>query len=747
MKRLLWAGWLILICFATSVFAKVYSRTDLELLNSNIKLVLNKNFHARVYVYNNGSWQLLTKAQPFTYFLEVKGHKLDHFKLENSSNGQFISSVYGESKYLEVSYSTDDSKLKLNYRFFIPRKFPNTIICNASIDNLSGDNVNLICYDALNFNLDAKNFHADSSYNFWSFQGGSYIERYDWIFPITKNYFRENYQGMNAPDYGGGIPVVDLWTQQQGIAFASLAKKAMLISLPVKVEEDGIVSFSLKDSNQIVIDAHQKFNEIPYAIILHHGDYFNGLRTYSDLMKCEGFSFPKAPSDAYQPEWCAWGYERHFNKEEILKTLPEVKKLGFEWATLDDGWQNTDGDWEPNPNKFPGGEKDFISFINKVHSYGLKVRLWWVPFVAQDSSYSVKHYPDRINEYGMKTQSNIALEHPDWFILDKNGNRIQVSWWNSYLLCPALPQVRDYYIAFLKKAILKWKIDGFKMDGQNLNEVPRCYNTLHHHESPLASTQGIPGFFKGIYDEAMKLKPNFVLQACPCGTNFSIYNLPYVNQTVASDPLSSWQVRLKGKTFRALYGNNETYSGDHVELTNHIWDDSLQRFIVRGMPDFASALAIGGVPSSKFTIGGFSQPDSSLVLDSAKQIYYARWMKIYNNERMSEGKYLNLYDIAYDKPETHLIKKRDNYYYTFFSNNPFDGIVELRGLGKGKYKVIDLFTGKLLDLVSSQGSAGDKNRINKLDERKHVSNLNLRNPQIKIHFGHYLLIKAEKLKR
>ncbi len=745
MKRTIYSVLILLFCFAVSGSAAAYSGTEPELTNSNFKLVLAKNFDARLYAFQKGGWHLLTEAKPFAYLLNSDGNKLTNFKFEKSTEGKFHSGIYGECKFLSVTYSTDGSKLKLDYKFFIPEKFPNTIICNASIENLTDDVLTLNSYGAMNFNLDAKNFQADSSYKFWSFQGGSYIERYDWIFPLTKNYFRENYQGMNEPDYGGGIPVVDLWTKEQGIAFASLAKESQLISLPVKVEEGGIVSFSLKDSNRIVIGALQKFSQVPCAIILHHGDYFNGLRTYSELMQREGFSFPKAPADAYQPEWCAWGYERHFNKEQILKTLPEVKKLGFKWVTLDDGWQNADGDWEPNLKKFPGGEKDFLNFINKIHSFGLKVRIWWVPFTAQDSSYSVKHYPDRLNEYGMKIQSEIALEHPDWFILDKNGNRIQVSWWNSYLLCPALPQVRQYYLAFLKKAILKWKIDGFKMDGQNLNEVPRCYNPLHHHENPLASTQGVAGYFKAIYDEAMKLNPNFVLQACPCGTNFSIYNLPYVNQTVASDPLNSWQVRLKGKTFRALYGDKEAYSGDHVELTNHIWNDELQKFIPNGKADFASTLAVGGIPASKFTISGIPQADSTMILNSTQQEYYAKWMQIYNDEKMSEGKYLNLYDIAFNKPETHLIKKGNNYYYTFFSNDPFDGTVELRGLAKGKYKVIDLYTGKLLTDVSSQGYAVSKNNLNKLDDESFIADLNSQSPRIKINFKHYLLIKVEKL--
>ena len=689
------------------------------------------NKEIAVKIYENTGFEIYSlPGKSFKQNLLAEGAALSLVGFNNSNSVQkfkiagtslkinFQKSIYGYSKTVSFIAISQNSILSQKFTFIIPNNLSNVIICKASLKNESLKPVDVSFYESFNTVLDAKLFGADSSYKFWSFQGGSYPERYDWIFPVTKNYFRENYQGMNAPDYGGGIPVVDLWTKEQGLAFASIDTKPQLISLPVKVENSGSVSFAVKDSNQFVIQPGKSVDEVPCAVITHHGDYFNALQTYSRIMQLEGFSFPDAPKDAYQPEWCAWGYERNFNKEQILNSLDEVKKLGFKWVTIDDGWQNADGDWEPSPEKFPGGEKDFKAFIDSIHAHGLKVRIWWVPFAAQDSSYNVKHYPERMNEYGMKTQSKIALEHPDWFLLDKNGNRVQVSWWNSYLLCPALPQVRNYFDAFVKKAITKWGIDGFKIDGQNLNEVQPCYNQEHHHKNPEVSTQGVPGFFKDIYKTATALNPNFLIQACPCGTNFSIYNLPYVNQTVASDPLDSWQVRLKGKTFKALYGNRESYSGDHVELTNRTWDDKLQKFIPSGKEDFASTLAVGGVPASKFTVSGIAQSDSTLILDTAKAKYYERWMQIYNTEKMSEGKYLNLYDIAYDKPETHLIKKGDVYYYSFFSKNNFSGKVELRGLEKGNYKVYNLFSGKF------------------------ISNIRIENPFLKISFDQYLLLKV-----
>jgi alpha-galactosidase len=610
--------------------------------------------------------------------------------------------VYGTSTVVSFEAQSQNPALVQSFRFVIPTESENVLICRASLTNESDVGVEISSYSLLNCMLDAREFGADSSYKFWSFQGGSYEERYDWIFPLTPNYRRANYQGMNAPDYGGGIPVVDFWTKNAGIAFAVISDGPRLVSLPVKVTSEGTVSFSIEDSNKIVIKPHESVELVRCALISHQGDFFNGLRTYSRIMQAQGLVFPKAPSSAYQPEWCAWGYERDFTKEQILKSLPTVKKLGFGWVTIDDGWQNNVGDWQPSRSKFPGGEVDFKAFIDSIHSYGLKVRLWWCPLAAQDSAYSITHYPSRMNEYGMNAQTAVSSMHPGWFILDSSGNRIQVSWWNAYSLCPALEGVRNYFTEFTRKATVDWKIDGFKMDGQNLNMVPECYDKSHQHSFISASCNGVPEFFKDIYATATSLNNSFLVQLCPCGTNFSIYNLPFVNQTVASDPLDAWQVRLKGKTFKALYGSRTiSYSGDHAELTNHTWDEATHKFVVDGEVDFASTLAVGGVPASKFTVNGIPQKDTTLALDRAGMEYYERWLGIYNAEKLAEGEYLNLYDIAFDRPETHLIKRGETFYYSFFSDSHFDGRVELRGLAKGEYTASDIYSGKILSTVTS----------------------------------------------
>jgi alpha-galactosidase len=521
---------------------------------------------------------------------------------------------------------------------------------------------------------------------FWSFQGGSYPERYDWIVPLTPGFARDNFQGMNAPDYGGGIPMVDLWNRSWGVALGILATRPEPVALPVRADDDRHITISLRDDAIRERETDKNtFTFLPSVLIAHRGDFAHALDKYAHLLEEAGVPRPvPVPPSAYDPEWCAWGYDRSFVPGQITATLPVARSLGFGWATVDDGWQTADGDWRPDPMKFPIGLKQLS---DSIHAAGLLARLWWVPLEAHDSSYQVANRLARMNEFGMTMQSDLALEHPDWFQMNADGSRTQVSWWNSYTLCPAVAAVRAYYCDLVKRMVGAWGFDGLKIDGQNLNAIPPCYNPLHHHASPYDAPRAVPIFFKELAAAAKSVNPGAVIQVCPCGTAFSIFNLPYITQAVASDPLSAFQVRLKARAFHSLRATGFSYSGDHVELTNRTWNPATAKSVMRGEEDFASTIGVGGVPASKFTIGGTAQPDSTLSLTPEKKKIWKSWISAYQRERPSEGEYLPLYDMAFDVPETHVIRKGESMYFAFFSPKTFSGTVRLRGLESRLYEV------------------------------------------------------------
>ena len=59
-----------------------------------------------------------------------------------------------------------------------------------------------------------------------------------------------------------------------------------------------------------------------------------------------------------------------------------------------------------------------------------------------------------------------------------------------------------------------------------------------------------------------------------------------------------------------------------------------------------------------------------------------------------------LYDIGFDKPETHVVEKAGRFYYAFYAR-AFSGAVPLRGLTGERYHVRDYFNDRELGEASS----------------------------------------------
>lgn len=492
----------------------------------------------------------------------------------------------------------------------------------------------------------------------WSYQSGSYANRPDWVLPLTVGFRRDNYQGMNAADYGGGTPVVDVWRRDAGIAVGQLELGPRLVSLPVARADAGGATLAVHYGLRLTLAPGEGIDTLRTFVAAHQGDHFSTLSDYRRYMLKQGVQLPASPPSAFEPLWCAWGYGRDATLEQVIATLPIVKQLGFGWVTLDDGWQVAEGDWTPNPAKYPHGDADMKALVERIHAMGLKAQLWWTPLAADPGS-------------------PVERTHPEQLLLKQDGARRMISWWNSYYLCPAYEPVRNDAAAFAARALGEWGFDGLKVDGQHLNGAPRCYNPAHQHAAPTDAVEGLPGFFKSVWDASHRQKADALVEICPCGTSYSFFNLPYMNMTVASDPESSWQVRLKGKTLKALAGDGIAYFGDHVEMSE-------------GGDDFASTLGVGGVVGSNFVWPGApGKKDPKLLLSPEREQEWAFWIRAYQDKRLSQGEYLGaLYDIGFDRPETHAIRKGDRLYYALFAPQ-FDGQVELRGLGAGRYRLHD----------------------------------------------------------
>jgi alpha-galactosidase len=570
---------------------------------------------------------------------------------------------FGSGERLSLTGKSSD--LRKDVSVTIYTDFPSMAIFDVTYTNEGSAPLAVRGWANSQYSLRARS--AASRPAFWSYQSGSYEKRPNWVLPLHAGFRQENYLGMNAGDYGGGTPIVDVWRKDVGLAVGHVEPGPRLISLPVSMPDAHRATVAVRSAQKRTLEPGESFHTLRTFVSVHQGDYFRTLAEYRRLMARQGLQMASAPDSAFGPIWCAWGYGRSVQLKQVYDTLPTVKKLGFAWVTLDDGWQNNYGDWALDPKKFPHGDADMKALVDRIHAEGFKAQLWWSPLSA---------VPD----------STLLKEHPDFVLLNRDGSKRKISWWNSYYLCPSDRGVIEYHKALVRKILGDWGFDGLKLDGQHMNAVPPCYNPAHHHKRPEDSVEGLPDFFREIYETARSVKPDALVEFCPCGTAYSFFTMPHFNMSVASDPENSFQVRSKGKTLKALMGDNIPYFGDHVELSD-------------GAIDFASTVGVGGVVGTQFVLPNLVTKHSTSDLTPQREKIFEKWLQIYREKMLSRGDYLgDLYDIGFDLPETHVIRKDKDFYYAFYAKD-WSGRIELRGLRDENYRIIDYVNNKDLGTV------------------------------------------------
>lgn len=519
--------------------------------------------------------------------------------------------------------------------------------------------------------------HAFPTRGLWSMQGAVVAWGQDFAFELPAPFQRDNYLGHLQDAEGGGIPVNYFWTQERGLAVMHIEPVPQEYYFPVLADENQVQS-ALELRAALCLKPGQSYACPRVVISSHKGDFFAPLALYRELMAAQQVG-PAQPTPAcYEPAWCSWGYEFDVTAAQMLGVLPALEPLGIHWLTLDDRWFDTYGDWNPRRDTFPGGGAEMRQMNEQLHAAGYKNQIWWYPLCAEDL-----HSQWESHAY---IQSKILEQHPDWVVLHADGS---VARNNRHLamLCPALPEVQAYTRALTELFIRDWDFDGHKLD--NIYTMPACHNPAHHHTSPQDSVAAFAEVYRIIFETTLKYKPDSVTQICPCGTPLTHSLMPYTNQTVTADPTSSQQIRQRIKFYKALMGPQAAVFADHVELSD-------------GGCDFASELGTGGVLATKFVYPEDEQLKAVLKeywsMPPEKLALWKKWFDLANRLHLEQGETLNLYDLAFDLPEGHAIRKDENIHYAFYASD-YEGELELRGLEKKTYRLRDTLSGQELGLV------------------------------------------------
>jgi alpha-galactosidase len=511
----------------------------------------------------------------------------------------------------------------------------------------------------------------------WTFQGAARKWGEGEVFAVDKSFQRPNTMNSEqGPEgEGGGLPVVAFWTRHVGIAAGHLEKTPLVLSLPTRVAPDGRIETSLVAEPHLTLEPGAAYTGPRSFLSIYRGDYYEALRAYS---LAAGYQ-PEPPNrQSYHASWCGWGFGFGVTPAMMLGAIPKLKEFHLDWATLDDGWFSTYGDWLPRPETFPAASLQ--SMVEQFHRQGIRVQLWWYPLGVEDGEGRYDSHAYRV--------SNVVAGHPDWLILDANGKHARFGR-NLAVLCPALPEVQAYHRELTRRFLRDWGFDGNKLDV--VYSVPPCYNPAHHHKSPQESIQQIGAVYKAIAETSKSLKPDSVTQICPCGTTPNTGWLEFMNQAVAGDPVGSAQIRTRIKMYKALLGPTAAVAGDHVEYSADQFTGT----------DFASTVGLGGIPGSRFTWPGFGTQRNNQLSD-AKSELFGKWFHLYEEKGLGDGVFRNLYVHGYDTPEGYSVEKAGRFYFAFFAPGRAKREMELRGLPPGRYNVVDYVTNHQLGVVDAK---------------------------------------------
>ena len=641
--------------------------------------------------------------------LYINGTLVKNFKITSDDPKlQNINDVHGKGKSLKLSAKgslPDGVKIEQNLKIDMYEKYPDLAIITVSYTNMQEskpikvDSVKTAVF-LLNSSLSDK---KAKPYDFYSFQGAAYEWGHSYAkVPLKENFYQKNFMGLytryrkaiGLENEGGGINTIDVWNAETGLAINHLAMHDLFVSFPVRVSDDGLVRVCMLEEpdaalkQKVIFEPGETYSvQAPVGIVAHCGDFYRPLDVYKNLLIDQGLPIKTtSPEWVFGGYWKTWGWEKNFTPQRIYKRIPQLLSLGIKQVMIDDGWFNHLGDWEPVKSKFPNGDADMIKMVKNIKKLGIeRVYLWWNPMAAS-------------------LDSKVTKEHYDWLIMAKDG-KLATNF--TAMLCPAYAPVQNYLRGKVKKFIKDWGFDGLYHDYGMNSAAPACYNPVHHHKKPTDSFEALPQMWRIFYEEAKKYNPDPFFENCICSRPHSLFKNPYIILTGASDQQNVYQLRDRIKVEKATHGPHWAYNAYVNQQTGMHRKQTLEEFDTY----WASIVGIGGIPTSFY---GDPPPEVFA--------YYKKWYKIYFREMFSDGEYLNLYDIAYNVPEIHVVMKNDILYYGMYADN-YSGDVELRGLSPISYDVINYVDNIKLGEVSGS------------------------NPVFQVKFKNYLLIKCVPKKK
>ena len=256
----------------------------------------------------------------------------------------------------------------------------------------------------------------------WTFSGSSHPDRRDWVHRVSRGFEQRNFMGMNASDYGGGTPVStsggrDLRAGGRTCGNGAEAGRAAGRERSRRDESRSNASRLIRSSRvESVYDRRRRF------LAVHRGDYFATLDAYRRM---HGRARPArrecAGADAYEPIWCAWGYERDFTRRAGARHAAEGARAGARLGRARRRLADRGRRLVAGPGEVPARRRRHDRVRQGDQGAGMQPQA-----VDCAAAPSIR-------------EPTCCTTIADMLLLDEDGAVQNVTWWNSFYLCPAYP--------------------------------------------------------------------------------------------------------------------------------------------------------------------------------------------------------------------------------------------------------------------------------------------------------------------
>ncbi len=193
-------------------------------------------------------------------------------------------------------------------------------------------------------------------------------------------------------------------------------------------------------------------------------------------------------------------FAKNINETLVMELARAAADAGMKEFIIDDGWQDSYGDWGIDYQKFPNGLKPVFDYIK---SLGMKPGLW-------------------VSVGSASAKSKVFQQHPEWFVRDRNGNFANLHTENPnddiWSACYSTGW-KDYIKGVLLKLALDYGLEYLKLDFAVVTsayvfnpENSGCYSAGHNlHEDHAESMYINYQRMWELFDELHAAKPDLFI--------------------------------------------------------------------------------------------------------------------------------------------------------------------------------------------------------------------------------------------